>query len=125
MDTADWFDLMTAAMGNTANLYAVFWTVVSGYLIVGYVVGSKLSRSQIVLVNFLFIVSSSITSFAAVTACRNGLLAYRKGASSIEEMTALSAGSATVFLVIMMLVNFIAIVACLKFMWDIRHPKSS
>lgn len=125
MGTADWFDLMTAAMGNTASFYALFWTLVSGYLVLAFVVGERLTRSQLTIVNFLFIVSTSGTTFSAVTACRNALLAYRKGASSVEEMTALSSGQAYGFLVIMCIFNLLAILSCLKFMWDIRHSKSS
>ena len=44
----------------------IYLTIVSGYLIVAYLAGSKLSRSQVVVVSMLFVLFSlylSLTSF--------------------------------------------------------------
>lgn len=124
MTAADWFDLMTAAMGNTATYYALFWTLVSGYLVVAYTVGNKLMRNQIAFINTLFVISTLFTTFAAVTALRNGLLAFRMGATHVEEMTAITAGQAAGFVILVACVNFVIVLGCMKFMWDVRHPKS-
>jgi hypothetical protein len=61
MIAPDWFELMTAAMGNVATYYALFWTLISGYLVVAYTVGNKLMRNQ--------------TAFVILFACANLVIA--------------------------------------------------
>ncbi len=123
MTAANWFELMTAAMANTATYYALFWTLVSGYLVVAYTVGKKLVRNQIAFINTLFVVSTFFGTFAASTALRNGLLAFRMGAAQVEEMSAITAAQATAFVVFVPCANMVIVLGCLKFMWDVRHPK--
>jgi hypothetical protein len=124
METADWLDFMAAAMENGTTYYALFFTVVSGYLVVAYTVGKNLLRNQVTFVNFLFIVSTFMASTGVITAFRDGMIAYRKGADKIEEMTAISAGLETVYLTAVVGLNILIVLGCLKFMWDVRHPKA-
>ena len=123
MDPSDWLEFAQGAMSNAAAFFAIFWTLVSGYLFIAYSIGEKLLKGHVIFINLLFLASTSMSSLASLTASRNGLLAMRQAAASIDEMTALSPNQANAVTSIAVVVNFAVILGCLKFMWDMRHPK--
>ena len=110
-----YFDIAVAAL----TLYV---TICSGYLIVAYMVGGNLTNSQAFIVSTLYCFVAGVTTYAFRTWSQRSFdyLAFQEssGLSSIDieaSPTALS---------LMTAIMFAGVVACLKFMWDVRHPKT-
>jgi hypothetical protein len=80
------FDLETMIFvaneaGNTAM--ALYMTAISGYLIVAYAVGKELNRSQVILVNGLFLFFSISFSYSTIIS----FLAMRQYEILLEQTT--------------------------------------
>ncbi len=109
-------------MGNAAAYFAIFWTLVRGYLFIAYSIGVKLLRSQVAFINLLFLLSSSMSAIASIFSSINGLSYLRQVAASLEELPAFTPDQENVVITIAIVTNFAVIIGCLKFMWDLRHP---
>lgn len=98
-------------------------TIISGYLVIAYVAGADMTRSQVVIVNSLYLFMSLSTLWS--------LLVISNRAADFEDIAyAMSSGPVASLksrgdVAVAMIVAFtIAITASLKFMWDVRHSKS-
>ena len=98
-----------------------YLTITSGYLVAAYLVGRNLTTAQNATVSVLFLFMSAMFSFSA-------LGSLTRGAALADELEALKPDKTfyldawvPLFTVTILLCG---IVACLKFMWDIRHPKA-
>lgn len=110
------------AWGNVATMLALLITLISGYMVAAYIVGSKLTRIQVVTINTLYIGMSGFLVWACVEMSRRADLfestAYSMIDGPVGDLTArgdIAVGIISAF--------SLAIIATLKFMWDIRHPK--
>ena len=119
MTDAELWELILISQANAATYFAIFLTLVSGYLVVAYSVGSRLLGAQISIVNLVFIVSALTVGFATYAALSRA--SFLLGFVSSEYTSPLSAG-----------INYYPVAAfgmlamklmCLVFMWQIRHPK--
>jgi len=119
MTDAELWELILISQANAATCFAIFLTLVSGYLVVAYSVGSRLLGSQISIVNLVFIVSALTVGFATYAALSRA--SFLLGFVGSEYASPLSAG-----------INYYPVAAlamlamklmCLVFMWQIRHPK--
>ncbi len=121
MTQAELQDLAFSANGLGASYIAILLTLISGYLIVAYTTGAKLHRQQVALVNTLFGFSSSLFLYAAM-AC------FYKQMELLESLRQIAPDNyypAQPWIIIMVAVVFaLVIIASLKFMWDVRHPKA-
>ena len=110
-----YFDIALVAL----TLYV---TISSGYLIVAYMVGGNLTNSQALIVSTLYCFVAGVTAYACrIWAQRSfDYLAFQEssGLNSIDIEASPTA------LGLMTAIMFAGVVACLKFMWDVRHPKS-
>jgi hypothetical protein len=121
MTEAELWELILMSQSNAWAITAIGTTVLSGYLVVAYLAGARLTRSQVVIVNSLYIVSQlggMIAGHAAMTRA-----AFLLDFTSPEYIppTAASMQTAPLHGV---LVGLMMLVASLVFMWQIRHPKS-
>ena len=110
-----YFDIAVAAL----TLYV---TICSGYLIVAYMVGGNLTNSQALIVSTLYCFVAAVTTYAFRTWSQHSFdyLAFQEssGLSSIDLGTAPTLAS------VLTVIMFAGVLACLKFMWDVRHPKT-
>lgn len=99
---------------------SIYLTIVSAYLIAAFMAGDRLTKSQVVIVSTLFVAGSLLFTYSSV-----GLLIRQAHFASklalLESGTPLP-GTAPIA-VIIGTIQFGGIIACLKFMWDVRHPK--
>ena len=113
-----------AIYANMAAFYTIFFAVVSGYLIVAYVVGKSLTRFQAGFVTtlFLFVAAPALAAFAAFfeTGLHYTSIQLQMRDSELPITGIVASGSLMSFTVF---VNFCFLLASLWFMWDIRHPK--
>ena len=121
MTDAELWELIIMSLGNAASIFAVYLSVTSGYLIVAYLVGNNLTRMQNTLITGLYII------FAVLIAV--GLVANFDRAAYLLEFTEetyrspLSSGLPAVAIIAGPIL-LIGVAACVKFMWDVRHPKT-
>ena len=117
-------ELVEAAGNNWSSvisLLTLFISVMSGYLVVAYLVGKELKTEQVLLVNSLYGAFISFCLFAvhqmSSAAVEHGLLAIEL---STQRTVAPQKWIPFAFVAIMAPM----ILASFKFMWDIRHPKN-
>ncbi|MEP6390331.1 MAG: hypothetical protein ABJ056_10455 [Halioglobus sp.] len=121
MTEAELWELILTSQSNAQAMIAIFYTLVFGYLVIAYMVGAKLLRSQIVIVNSLFLMTTlgNMTSTHA---------AFNRAAFLLDftspEYIPPTAASMQYGPLVAALMGLTTIVACLVFMWQIRHPKS-
>jgi len=113
-------DLSQSNFSNATALIAVFLSLSFAYLAAAYFVGSKLTRSQVFILNTLYILFAGITAYSA-TAFSNGAVKLMLSAS-VADPDNFFTGK-------LWMANFVglcllvAILMCLKFMWDVRQAK--
>ena len=111
-----WFTLM----GQDSNMYLA---LVSGYLIVAYLIGEKLSRVQVVIINTLFVVwtamhvSSLVGEIRAVGRIQDKLVELGVFTMQSPQETESVAFS-------FVIIQIVGILAALYFMHNVRHTKT-
>ena len=110
-------DLAAAYSDSAISALMGYFTVLSAYFIVAYVAGHALSRSQVVAVSGLFLVMALFMIWGSTSYF---YLSYNyrilAGGGGIEH-------SVAAWKVVLPLL-LIGLVSGLKFMWDVRHPKT-
>ena len=119
MTEAELIESAHLAYGNFIASSALFWTIIVSYLVAAYMAGSKLTRSQIVIVNGLFLIISVISVLIIFNFFYTAM-EYTLRANEInpERVRFVSRN----FHLAIPMVYTVVVVACLKFMWDVRHP---
>jgi hypothetical protein len=107
--------------GDSLVFIPLFISLVSGYLVVAWLVGKQLARAQVVLINSLYITFLVLLAFSWTKRVFIGI-------SYQSELMAMNPNRVEVLgpwlVPIISVLGIILILACLKFMWDIRHPKA-
>jgi uncharacterized protein (TIGR00369 family) len=120
MEAADYLEAATSYFGLTMDTLSFYMTVTSGYLVVAYLAGEKLSRSQIAVISTLYIFMASTATY--------GLYAFvARGSAFALKHSAIDPGMvvyATPVLSIVLSATLAGgIIASLLFMWNIRRTK--
>ena len=108
-------ELTFSLVGYGMTALALYFTIVSGYLIGAYMVGARLLRSQVLIVTSLFIVFESILVFGSYSFFE---AATRFGGSSSDSIEYWLGP-------VIAIAEVIGIFGALKFMYDIRHEKNT
>ena len=113
---------ITAYYELSGNALSMYVTVSMGYLVAAYFIGYNLTKSQVIVVSTLYAVVAAVMSYAMF-----GYMA--RGFTYVEMQNALNpelvSYSSPVFYVLLPMIFGAGIIACLKFMWDVRHPKTT
>ena len=121
MVEAELLEISNMAWGNSIALVGLVITLISGYLIAAYIIGANITSSQSVIINILYLgfVSFLIISYFAFSlgATELDIIAFEMSTQRSSEPRAEFAYAVGVFM------SF-CVLASLKFMWDIRHPRS-
>jgi hypothetical protein len=121
MPEAEMIQAAQATWGNTISLVAILITLMSGYLVAAYLVGSQLSRPQVVIVNTLYLL---LSTFLLISTYNLSIRATEMAAIAIE-MSDKRILTPQLWIPMGMISTFtFCLVASLKFMWDVRHPKT-
>ncbi len=114
-------DLAMSVQSSTTPAVAVFVTIMGAYLLVAWLAGGKLTRAQVSLINVLFI-------FFQLTMVLSWGLRWEH---AYRFMGALASLDPTfyipvypVLLATFAIVMLATIPGCIRFMWDVRHPKA-
>ncbi len=118
------YELVDAAASYLSLLQtwiATYFTVLTAYLITAYVAGINLTRSQVSIINVGFMVLGGLCSLGATgTAAR--FLEFTRQVAELNPQRIYLASDPMSWAVSAVL--FGGLLAALKFMWDIRHPKA-
>jgi hypothetical protein len=95
-------------------------TVFSGYILACYLIGAKLTKSQAGFISTAFTVISIVFLWAVAVYFSEGHSAAQLLKESHPSIVMLNANPTGVFV----FTGIAAIIGALKFMWDIRHPKT-
>ena len=103
------------------SLVALWITLLSAYLVAAFLIGERLNSSQILILNCLYIGTATLAIYAAFGAL-NSQTFY---VSLLKELNPASPQIANVWINrgIAVLLGM-GTLASLKFMWDVRHPKT-
>lgn len=107
--------LSTEILGQAQVSLNLYLTTVSGYLLTAYFIGKDLTRAQCLIITVLFVVFAGLNLVATWNYFEN---AVYFGHTYGEARTSVWAASAVIPVLIL------GILASLKFMWDVRHPKT-
>ena len=106
---------LSAAFADTAiSALMGYFTVLSAYFVVAYVVGSALNRSQVIAVTGLFLVMACFMTWGSVSYFSQSYEYRVLAGAYIPPVAAYK---------IAIPLLMIGILSGLKFMWDVRHPK--
>lgn len=114
--------LMTALADVLGTHASIFLTLISGYLVVAYLVGEKLTRLQVSIATAIYIVAATYEGLFLASTFRALVLA-RESYLKLEP-----AFSDSAFVVVRgdqigLVVLFAGVLAPLWFMWSVRHAK--
>ena len=118
MTEAEAVESATAFWGLFATMLTVYLSATTGYLIVAYLVGHKLTLAQSVTVSCLYVVFALLSAYSAVGFALRGvdyvaiMMEYRPEAIFYGRPEAVLTVGA---------VLLVGIIASLKFMWDVRR----
>ena len=108
-------------ISNSLSSISVYLTILSAYLVAAFIAGNRLTRSQVVVINTLFVTGALIFTYSTI-----GLLLRQSYFASklVEIQTDTWLAGTAPMAQIIGIVQLGGIIACLKFMWDVRHPKA-
>ncbi len=121
MTEAELLEVAQMGWGNVISLTTLFITILSGYLITAYVAGARMKREQVVIINLLYILMTGLVLSAIIVMT---LRATEWGRLSLELSNVRSKGPADWTSWGVATTCGFSVLASLKFMWDVRHPKS-
>jgi hypothetical protein len=118
MTAQDYITIYWEAQSAGISAVTLYISILSGYLIVFYFAGAKLSARQAIFVTMLFVVFSAVPIWAAY----EYLSAAMKAARAMDKefpLTRVDANPAVILVPLMMA----GIIGCLNFAWNTRKPK--
>jgi hypothetical protein len=121
MTEAELVEASTSYLDLMLSSLSLYMTVVSGYLLVAFFIGSKLTRAQLSLVSALYVFIAISATYGFFSWMMRGI-GYAIKQEEINPSLKIYAGTPTAAAIAAVLL--LGIIASLKFMWDIRHPKT-
>jgi hypothetical protein len=124
MSEYELLDLVAAAIDGMYDSTTMFLSLASGYLLVAYLAGAKLTSAQSSIVSALFIVGALLQCWGLLTyetAVEEYLIAKADVAPLTSYQQSVLEGNAGTLIASAMAAGTIA---ALYFMWSVRHPKS-
>jgi hypothetical protein len=107
--------------GLGATYFALYLSLVSGYLVVAYLAGEKLTQSQVATVNSIFVLSAVFFTLSTMGNFVFAIAYYTR--APFRDSVLLTFYGMALFDLLVALAMIGGIFACLKFMRDIRRPK--
>ena len=112
MSQFEFAEAFSALIGGSLSAMGLYLTAISGYLIAAYLVGEKLSRSQLVIISALFVVFSFVMTLTGFSLSERAIrleIEFEGGRDVLDSASYL-----------ILVAQFLGILAALKFMLDVR-----
>ena len=116
-------DLINSTSSNIIAAQAVFFSIITAYLVVAYSVGKSLTTYQVAFINlaFLFATATGVMGVAANVSLISEYNSIRQG---IIEQQTLPEIFDTAWVISFTGIRAILVLGAIIFMWQIRHPKT-
>jgi hypothetical protein len=122
-DTELYYGLMALLQGQVSLVIEalnLFYSLLFGYVLAAYVVGKKLTKSQVVTLSLLYLGAVIYNRFASYSIIQTAITIIEQlegsGPSVVNPLTPEG-------MIAILVISAIAVLASLYFMWSIRHPK--
>ncbi len=107
-------------LGNSQTAMALYLSILSGYLIIAYLIGRKLSRTQVIILSTMFLFASAFCTLVLTTWWQRALEFALEAQAINPERTVTNSQEG----VRMVAVLFsLGILSSLYFMWNVRHSE--
>ena len=114
-------DSLNSTMSLWLSSFTAYVSFLSAYLVVAYLVGKELTRQQSMIISTLFCFSAGLALFAIWgVGTRVGYTVQALNAATPDYLIAIAPG----YREILFLCCALGVLASLKFMWDVRRPKT-
>jgi hypothetical protein len=110
--------------------FAIFFTIVSAYLVAAYVAGDKLTRPQVFIANATYLVGAAvmvvmqINFWQAMAIVRGNMAATWLEYGEVELAERIDATGLSLMDIAWPTLMIVGVFVPLYFMWSIRHPKT-
>ena len=121
MTEAELIDAAQATWGNVISIIAILISLLSGYIVLAYVAAEKMTGAQVTIVNTLYILIYTLILGSNYTLTTR---ATEMAELSIQKSTERVMGPTPELPILLVIVFGFCLLASLKFMWDVRHPKT-
>ena len=121
MTEAELVSAAQAVWANVIALIAIMLSILSAYLVVAYMAGNKMTHSQVVIVNSLFVLVSIFLLWGAFTLVQR---AIEMATLAIDMSNQRTLGPTPAVARAIVVIFGVCPLASLKFLWDVRHPKT-
>ena len=125
MTASDWVEMYGMAFSTSISNFASLITLMSGYLVVAYLVGNRLTRTQILVTNALYLMSALIAISGSFQATLDFQIARKEMALQIPQLDLLNYAEQSTYLwpSIITIVYSCLVFASLFFMWHVRNSR--
>ena len=114
-------DLLNSTLTATGEAFSIYITLLVAYLIASYMVGHKLTSTQSTIISSLFVVAATLPTWSVYTFMSRAIPI----ADALEKVNPdVMYGAQPMARNIATAILILGIFAAMKFMWDIRHPKT-
>lgn len=118
MTEYEMLDLVGTFQGMANAAIMSYLTIFTAYCVVAYIVGPQLTRSQVILTTGLFLIMELFMTWGTWTYFRGSRLLMEQVAGPAGELVPPVKPHQVITPLLL-----VGIIAGLKFMWDVRHPK--
>jgi len=113
-------DIVATYSSNAGSFFAVYLTLISGYLITAFIAGSRLNTPQVAILNVGVIIAAFVMIWGTYGAGSTQVhYTYKLLSLTADAPQANRAWVMNAVLTVMIG----GLLASLYFMWDVRHPK--
>jgi len=125
MTESDWVEMHGMAFSAGVANSGLLITLMSGYLVAAYLVGKRLTRTQIIVTNTLYLISAFLFVGGAFQTNMDAQIARKMMALQIPELDHFNYADVNVFLwpSIVSITYSCLIFASLFFMWHVRNSR--
>ena len=114
-------EVLTATSLASMETFGYYLTILASYLVVAYMAGNKLTTSQAFTISILFIFGAMTTAYTSYAYLSRAV----ELADVLESLNPDRTYGAQPFSRnLIVALQFLGVLACLRFMWDVRHPKA-
>ena len=120
---AELFQIIIGIVEAIGTHLSIYLTIVSAYLVVAYLVGKNLTRLQVSVATFIFVVAYTFEALFLTVLVRsvvNATRAYSERFLVHSEANVFLVYGAQVLALVILIVIFIS---SIWFMWSVRHAK--
>ena len=124
MSAAEWFEISLIAGANSLTGFAILFSMISGYMVVAYMVGPSLSTFQVSLASCVYGFGCLFMVFSNYSHVRDAIVARQQAVSMVSEIASGVGLSPIMWASISGLIYCSFVTGSFVFMWQVRHPKT-